>query len=363
MCTRRQLLVRGAAFALTLGRGKAVFSALDVPVQQKEEAGKLIAPATQKTIEAGLKFLADEQHADGSFGKGAYNGNVGVTSLAGLAFFAAGHQPDDSPRGKILSKAVDFILTQENRSGVHPGFLHNPDASPHGPMYSHGFATLLLAYLRGKGKDKKQAAKRDEALERAVKLIVSSQNKDGGWRYMPTSRDADSTVTSGQMMALAVARQSRLTVPEKTINAGVSYIKRCFMPATGGFAYMLQGGGKPMYSRTAAAVATLQAMGIHKGEEVEKGLDFLNKNQPARAPRPDMHYYYGLYYAARVMHRRSGAAGKDWFTAISKELRGQQQGNGSWNDVIDSHYATAMACLVLLMPEGRLMVQSEQKKD
>jgi hypothetical protein len=363
MYTRRQLLVRGAAFALTLGHGKAAFSALDVSVQQGEEGGKLITPATRKAIESGLKFLSDAQHADGSYGTGPYKGNVGVTSLAGLVFFAAGHQPDDSPRGKIISKAVEFILSQENRSGVHPGFLHNPDASPHGPMYSHGFATLLLAYLRGKGKDKKQATKRDEVLERAVKLIVTSQNKDGGWRYMPTSRDADSTVTSGQMMALAVARQSGLTVPEKTINAGVSYIKRCFMPATGAFMYMLQGGGKPMYARTAAAVAALQAMGVHKGEELEKGLDYVIKNRPAAAPRPDMHYYYGLYYAARVMHKRGGAGRKDWFVAASKELLGEQQGNGSWNHVIDSHYATAMACLVLLMPEGRLMVQSEQKKD
>ncbi len=356
MCTRRQLLVRGAAFALALGHRKAALSALDGPVQQDEKASKLIAPATRKAIEAGLKFLSDEQHEDGSFGTGAYKGNVGVTSLAGLAFFAAGHQPDDSPRGKIISKAGEFLLTQENRSGGHPGFLHNPNASPHGPMYSHGFATLLLAYLRGKGKDKKQAAKRDEVLERAVKLIVSSQNKDGGWRYMPTSRDADSTVTACQMMALAVARQSGLTVPEKTVNAGVSYIKKCFLPATGGFAYMLGGGGKPTYSRTAAAVATLQASGIHKGEELEKGLDYVIKNQPAPAPRPDMHYYYGRYYAARVMHRRSDAAAKDWFAATSKELLAQQQGNGSWMDQIDPHYATAMACLVLLMPEGRLRV-------
>src|SRR5690349_12493617 len=109
MCTRRQLLVRSAAFALTLGHGKAAFSALDVPLQKEEEAGKLIAPPTRKAIEAGLKFLSEEQHEDGSFGKGAYEGNVGVTSLAGLAFFAAGHQPDDSPRGTIISKAADFI--------------------------------------------------------------------------------------------------------------------------------------------------------------------------------------------------------------------------------------------------------------
>jgi hypothetical protein len=29
---------------------------------------------------------------------------------------------------------------------------------------------------------------------------------------------------------------------------------------------------------------------------------------------------------------------------------------------IDPHYATAMACLVLLTPEGRLAVRAERKK-
>jgi hypothetical protein len=76
-----------------------------------------------------------------------------------------------------------------------------------------------------------------------------------------------------------------------------------------------------------------------------------------------MHFYYGRYYAARVMHGRGGETWKDWYAAICKELLGQQQANGSWIDTIDPHYATAMACLVLLTPEGRLALRSEQKKD
>ncbi|MGH7223426.1 MAG: prenyltransferase/squalene oxidase repeat-containing protein, partial [Gemmataceae bacterium] len=166
-------------------------SAPRVKKREEKEAGKLITPATRKAIEAGLKFLGEGQHENGSFGNGGYQGNVGITSLAGLAFLAAGHQPDDSPRGKIVGKAVDFVLSQENPGGGQPGYLHNPAASPHGPMYNHGFATLFLAFLHGKGKDKKQVAKRDEVLERAVKLLVSSQNTEGGWRYTPTSKDAD----------------------------------------------------------------------------------------------------------------------------------------------------------------------------
>jgi prenyltransferase beta subunit len=59
---------------------------------------------------------------------------------------------------------------------------------------------------------------------------------EGGWRYTPTSKDTDITVTACQMMALAAARQSGLKVPKETTDAGVGYIKKCFTPATGAFA-------------------------------------------------------------------------------------------------------------------------------
>ena len=104
------------------------------------------------------------------------------------------------------------------------------------------------------------------------------------------------------MLALAAARQSGLKVPKKTTDAGVSYIKQRFTPATGGFTYMKNGAGQPNFSRTAAAIAALQAMGIHKEEEVEKSWAYLVQNQPVPTPRPDMHYYYGHCYAARAMH-------------------------------------------------------------
>ncbi len=53
---------------------------------QKKDAADLITRDTQKAIDAGLKYLAKEQAADGSFGTGAYKGNVAVAGLAGLAF-------------------------------------------------------------------------------------------------------------------------------------------------------------------------------------------------------------------------------------------------------------------------------------
>ena len=80
-----------------------------------------------------------------------------------------------------------FILSQESRES-QPGFLHNPLATPHGPMYGHGFATLFLAEVSGMVPDKDLSKQVHDNLRRAVQLHPRSQNSEGGWRYQPDAR-------------------------------------------------------------------------------------------------------------------------------------------------------------------------------
>ena len=63
-------------------------------------------------------------------------------------------------------------------------------------------------------------------LAKAVKLIVTTQNRDGGWRYQPQRQDADISVTVCQIMALRAARNAGLFVPHETIEAAVNFVKR-----------------------------------------------------------------------------------------------------------------------------------------
>src|SRR5205823_4279568 len=102
--------------------------------------------------------------------------------------------------------ALKFVLSQENADGRSQGFLHNPRATPHGPMYGHGFATLFLAEVSGMVPDKAVAKQVHDTLRRAVQCILNSQNGEGGWRYQPVGRDADLSVTICQIMALRAAR-------------------------------------------------------------------------------------------------------------------------------------------------------------
>src|SRR5919109_3178192 len=141
----------------------------------------MITPEAQRAIDDGLAYLASQQYENGSFGTGQFQGNVAITSLCGLAFLAGGHQPGRGKYGKNVTKIVEYILGQEDRAGT-PGFLNNARAHIHGPMYNHGFATLFLAEVHGMVPNRKLKARVKDTLQRAVDLIIKSQNNEGGWR-------------------------------------------------------------------------------------------------------------------------------------------------------------------------------------
>src|SRR5690606_7967841 len=208
----------------------------------------------------------------------------------------------------------------------------------------------------------------DVKLHRAVHLIIRAQNAQGGWRYTPDSREADLSVTICQIMALRAARNAGIAVPKATVDKCVEYVRRCQDPRDGWFRYMLQGGsrggGLQAFARTAAGVAAFNSAGTYKGPEVEEGLNFLMANQPGDGfggggrlmIRPDMHYYYGHYYAVQAMWTAGGEYWNQWFPAIRDELVSAQLHDGSWQDMIDPHYATAMALLILQVPNNYLPI-------
>src|SRR5262245_46056520 len=149
MWTRRQFLSRGIGASLTVAGGALTLHALkDDAMPDGSQSRGMITRAAQEAIDLGLAYLAREQHADGSFGTGQHRGNVAITSLAGLAMMSGGHQPGRGRYGQTVTRALQFVLDQEQRAD-RPGFLHSRTAILHGPMYGHGFGTLFLAEAHG----------------------------------------------------------------------------------------------------------------------------------------------------------------------------------------------------------------------
>lgn len=364
MATRRQFLSRSA---LTLLGTAGTCLALPGDNRDNPEgvaaipdgsASKgMITPKTDEAIDRGLAFLNARANRDGYFGTGVYTGNVAVTSLAALAFMAHGDMPQRGPYGRLITNALRFVMRQENRDGGHPGFLHNPNGALHGPMYGHGFATLFLAELSGMVQDKALREELDGKLHRAVKLILDGQNREGGWRYLPGSVDADLSVTICQIMALRAARNAGIYVPLAKVEKCVDYVKACQDRIQGWFRYSKQA-GMHGFALTAAGICALYSAGIYKGQEIELGLEYLRRSRPAvnAFGKPDMHYFYGHYYAVQAMWTAGGRYWSDWYPAVRDELIGRQTLDGSWSDQICSHYATAMACIILQVPNNYLPI-------
>ena len=315
----------------------------DVP----EGAAEQVTPETDRAIESGLAWLAKQQNADGSYGNGMYRGNIAVTSLSGLAFMAAGSSPGRGPHGTQIDKALLYVMDNTAPSG----FISVQSAATHGPMYSHGFGTLFLAEAYGMTRRPEIR----EKLQKAVRLIIDTQNNEGGWRYQPVRKDADLSVTICQINALRAARNAGIFVPKETVENCIKYVKQSQNP-DGGFRYMLQGGASA-FPRSAAGIVALYSAAVYDTKEIEPGLGYLKLYMPEiKFGQRYSHYFYGHYYAAQAMWIRGGEDWNTWYPAIRDELLKKQMPQGYWGDSICNEYGTAMALIILQMPNNILPI-------
>ncbi|MHB0955404.1 MAG: prenyltransferase/squalene oxidase repeat-containing protein [Pirellulaceae bacterium] len=342
---RRRFAVAALAAAYALGRQLPALAAQEAA--EAPLAPDLMNAHTETAIREGLEYLASRQNAEGSFGADGYRRNVAVVSLAGLAFLANGSSVGRGVYGHKIKRCLEYLLANSDESG----FLNVPGSSSHGPMYGHGFATLFLAEVYGMYPEPELRQK----LVKAVKLIINTQNEEGGWRYQPERREADISVTICQVMALRAARNAGIYVGNDTIDRCTDYVKRCQNP-DGGFAYMLPG-GESAFPRTAAGLVALYSAGIYDGEEIRRGLDYLLEHRPQpNASGIDNHFFYGHYYAVQAMWQAGGEMWLSWYPAIRDTLLERRKEDGSWFDQVCPEYGTAMACLILQMPKNYLPI-------
>jgi hypothetical protein len=295
-------------------------------------------------IARGLAWLAENQAEEGSYGSLSHYGpHVGITGLAGLAFMSDGSTPGRGPYGQVVDKALAFILEHSSESGLLAA------ETSHGPMYGHGFAALFLAEVYGMSNRPDVR----ETLRKAVRLIATTQNEEGGWRYQPVRADADISVTICQVMALRAARNTGIYVDKVIIDNAIAYVKASQNP-DGGFRYMLNSGGSA-FARSAAGVATLQYAGIYSGNEIERGLEYIEQFTPPKEQTVG-HYFYGHYYAAQAMFLAGDEHWRRWWPAVRAELLEKQAPEGFWRGQAGQEYGTAMALIILQMPNRLLPI-------
>lgn len=349
----RGVAMAAAAFASMPAHGQPRPQATGISERPNQVIGNEITAQQQRAVEKGLEYLARRQNRSGAWGTdyGASNGHAGISALAGLAFMSAGNLPGRGKYGENVQRCLDYVLANCQESG-----LIASDNS-HGSMYGHGFATLFLGEIYGMSPNEEVK----EKLQRAVRLIQKTQNGEGGWRYNPVPMDADISVTICEIMALRAARDAGLKVEKQTIDTAIKYVRRCQNP-DGGFSYMAGQGSGSAFPRSAAGVASLYYAGVFEGNDLKRGLDYLKQFTPQGAGGNAMDnaggfYFYGNYYAAQAMFLAGGDYWAAYFPAIREELiRRQNKTTGSWSGEAGEDYATAMALIILQMPNRYLPV-------
>ena len=143
-----------------------------------------------------------------------------------LAFQAAGHLPGEGESAKcrlgvryLPQKLMTKDLGDEN-SGQY--------------MYFHGISSIALGELFGQTGDETLRNK----LEKMIKVIVSSQNPQGGWRYKPISMmDISSPFSLSALRqqngGIAVPQKPSMTQSTMSENVSTKEMEDFYQPGQG----------------------------------------------------------------------------------------------------------------------------------
>ncbi|HAM73892.1 MAG TPA: hypothetical protein DCM86_19860 [Verrucomicrobiales bacterium] len=325
------------AWSLPAARGAVAVSEPD-PVK--------VDAKTEGVIQGALRFLVSKQQPNGAWGTQdeELRHQVAITGYVLMAFQAAGQLPNEGEFGKAVQLGVQFLLD----STAPEGLIGNRNNGQY--MYNHGIAAIALGEIYGQTRSPAIRTK----LDRIIKVILSSQNPEGGWRYRPIARDADISVTVLQVVALRAAKNGGLEVPQRTIDNAVKYVRSCFHEKSGGFCYQPQ--HEPGYARTAAAIYSLQVCGLYADPMVLAGSKYLSS-----IPRASQDWFtYGNFYAAPAQYMVGGETWAKYYSSIHDVLLQNVSSRGNlswWEPTLDQGrmgvgqvYSTAVYSMILSMP-------------
>ncbi|MEM1441095.1 MAG: squalene--hopene cyclase [Verrucomicrobiota bacterium] len=301
-------------------------------------------PAEVETIyERGLAYLSESQSESGTWRSRSEHG---ITGLCLMAFLASGEDPNFGRYRQNIKSAIRSIIRGQDASGFFPN-----------SMYHHGFAMLALAEAYGvvdeetlwDGTESESERKSiAAALQKSIELAVGAQkaNRWGGWRYSPTSTDADTSVTGSVLMGLLACRNAGLTVPEESIESALTYMQR--NTASSGFVAYSGGIGGGGESMARSAVATLVYSVGQKREWEEYGAS-LSHIAERLDHKETAHTHYFYYYMAQALFQGDPEAWDIWNRTTARMLADQQADDGSFVGSYGEAYGTAMSLLALAL--------------
>ena len=330
------------------------------PTNETGSPASLYVPdEIDRAVKSGVEYLVKTQRDNGSISDRGHD--IAMTALAIMAMASIGEEPQAfSPTGRSMSKALDFVLQKKHQDTQ--GYLGGRDGSR---MYGHGITTLMLTEMLGMGSTVQQNEQIHEMLVNAIKLILTAQRVSkseklkGGWRYTPTSRDSDLSVSVWQLMALRSAKNDGLDVPGEAIEEALKYLRYSYASPLNrdgsprnkvtGFSYT-PGTHHPSFTMSAAGLLAMQVCGQYESPMVEGASEWLMQHPPKANER---FFFYGVYYYAQGMHQAGGKYAEKADEMVANLLVDSQRSDGAWlarggeERNVGAVYSTALAILSL----------------
>ena len=362
-----------ASLALALGGGRA--TAEDGPPAVAPPAPPATAPSGPAApnvpldiagaIRRGVDYLLTSQNKDGSWGTPASNlwdiyapapGSQQAFQVASSALALSGLLESADPRPEVaaaIEKARGWLIAKHAVGRPTLDVLYN--------VWAHAYALAGFARLLARETDAQRRAELRGAAEIAVDRLDRFQFAEGGWGYYnfdeKTRRPgpgSTSFTTATCLVALHMAREQGVSVPERLIPRALTDLKACRYP-DGSFAYgyyihlIPRLGVNQIKGSLARSPACLLALDLWGRKvtpaQAETALDNLEKHghflQIARKyPFPHEAWYqnsgyfcfYGYYYASALAALAPETSRARHLEAMARRLVPLQERDGSWWD-------------------------------
>ncbi len=263
------------------------------------------------TVEAvlrALRWLAKNQHADGSWGVT----KPAMTSLALLAYLAHGDTPASEEFGSTVERGLRFLINAQEPNGRFRG------------RDGHDYTQPIAAYALAEAYGMTRVPRVKEAAIKAIQVVVNGQNPSGSFNYnlVPSQRD-DLSYAAWCVQALKAASIAGLErdVPgiKTAMERAIDGVKVHFGAAgdIGGFGYS---GPSANHGLSGAGVLALQFLGDGRSREARMGLAGLHRWPfDWENPRPGSIVYY-WYYNTQAFFQEGGRIWDEWNKQFSHGL-------------------------------------------
>jgi len=336
-------------------------------------------------LERGVAYLISVQNQDGSWGSwdkpahefwsNPYTHKAWIAATTGLGVMSMLDHPGNEQALAAADRGLDYLLAAETPKRPGDWDVDNTWG------YVYGLDALAAALANPRYRDSPREPKLRAKAAECIEALSKYQTPSGGWGYYDFETLADrpswatSFETAAALAALVSAKEQGLALPPNMLEAAVKGLQRTRL-ANGAFDYSLDpvpfmglewiNNVKGSLSRIQAghyALLRAGASGLTHAQ-VLWGLDqffehhrFLDVARQKVVPHEAYYlnsgyfYYFGHYYAARLLTLLPEAERTRYASRLAREIVKTQAADGSmWDFYVNTYgpaYGTAFGVMTL----------------